>query len=236
MKAKKILLFTATLSIQLSLAQFAKVVDQDGYVNVRENADAKSKIIGKINSDEVVYVFEHDEKTQWYTIDYKNNNGGTLNGYVHNSRLKFIESYEVIPSVVKNENKAIFKSGNIKVEIAAEKFNYKDHKKDFSSTNSGNQQQEDLYKGQQVWGTDGNIPNTHYKFITVWIGNRMIQIPQKDIENLFNVDNESAQCFFDPSNKALYITMLNSDGAGSYAVLFKIEKGIYKGKEIIIPF
>lgn len=221
LKTKKIFLLTAALSVQLSFAQFAKIVDKDGYVNVRENADANSKIVGKINSDEIVYIFEADNKN-WANIS---------NGYVHNSRLKYIQTYQAVPPTVRDASKAIFKSGNIKVNIVSGKFNFKENEQDFTSTLSG-----DFYKEQQVWGLDGTIPKTHYLSITAQVGDKTIQIPAKEIENLFQVNNKSTKCYYDRINDILYITMLNSDGAGAYVALFTIEKGEYKGRTLEIPF
>lgn len=233
MKTTKIFLLAAALITQLSFAQFAKIVDKDGYVNVRENGDAKSKITGKINSDEIVYVFEADQpNTDWLNVDYNEKTGG----YIHRSRLKFIESYEKVTPVVRDENKAVFKSGNIKVDILSEKFNYKENKKFFSSSEYSGQKIEDQYKGQPIWGTDGTIPKTHYQSITIQIGDKKIKIPNKEIENLFNVSNEYTNCYFDRKNDTLYITMLNSDGAGGYVALFKIVKGEYKGRVVKMPF
>jgi hypothetical protein len=126
LKTKKIFLFTAALSVQLSFAQFAKITDKDGYVNVRENADAKSKIVGKINTDEIVYIFESDPvHKNWANVS---------NGYIYNSRLKYIESYQKIPPTARDANKATFASGNIKVNIVSGKFNFKENEKDFTST------------------------------------------------------------------------------------------------------
>lgn len=221
MKTKKLFLLTAALSVQLSFAQFAKIVDKDGYVNIRENADPNSKVIGKINSDEIVYIFEPDNKN-WVNVN---------NGYIHNSRIKYIESYEPVRAVVRSENKAQFASVNIKVNITSGKFNFKENEKDFSST-----MQEDLYKGQKAWGIDGTIPKTHYTSITIQIGNKTVPIPAKEIENLFDVSNKSTNCYYDRTNDILYISMLNSDGAGAYVALFTIEKGKYKGRTLEIPF
>ncbi len=138
MKTKKIFLLAAALCVQLSFAQFAKVIDKDGYVNIRENADANSLVVGKINSDDIVYIFESDPAHKnWANVS---------NGYVHNSRLKYIESYQTILPTLRDANKAIFKSGNIKVSIVSGKFNFKENEKDFTSTLSG-----DYYKDQQVW-------------------------------------------------------------------------------------
>ncbi len=233
LKANKVFLLIAILSIQMSFAQFAKIVDKDGYVNVRENADAKSKIVGKVNSDEIVYAYEPDEKNKnWLNVYYNDK----IIGYIHSSRVQLIESYEPVSPIVRNENKAVFKSGNIKVDIISGKFNYKENKKFFSSSDYNGQKIEDKYKGQPIWGTDGTIPQTYYQSITVQIGDKKVQIPNREIENLFNPNNEFTECHFDRKNDTLYITTINSDGAGGYVALFKIVNGEYKGKMITIPF
>lgn len=233
MKTRKIFLLAATVTIQLSFAQFAKIVDKDGYVNLRENPDAKSKIIGKINSDEIVYTFELDKNSKnWLNVYYDDKTAG----YISSSKVKLIDSYEVILPVTKDENKAIFKSGNIKVDIISEKFNYKENKKFFSTSNYNGQKIEDKYKGNLIWGTDGTIPKTHYKSITVQIRDKKVQIPNKEIENLFNVSNEFTTCYYDRKNDTLYLTMINSDGAGAYVALFKIVKGVYKERIVKRPF
>ncbi|OCA79185.1 hypothetical protein BBH99_19810 [Chryseobacterium contaminans] len=233
MKTKKILLLTAIVSIQFSFAQFAKIVDKDGYVSLRENPDAKSKITGKINSDEIVYTFELDKTNKnWLNVYYDDK----TTGYINSSKVKLIDSYEAILPITKDENKAIFKSGNIKVDIISEKFNYKENKKFFSSSNYNGQKIEDKYKGNLIWGTDGTIPKTHYKSITVQIKDKKVQIPNKEIENLFNISNEFTTCYYDRKNDTLYLTMINSDGAGAYVALFKIVKGVYKERILKKPF
>ncbi|WET51152.1 SH3 domain-containing protein [Chryseobacterium indologenes] len=233
MKTKKILLLTAIVNIQFSFAQFAKIVDKNGYVDLRENPDAKSKIIGKINSDEIVYTFELDKTNKnWLNVYYNDKTAG----YINSSKVKLIDSYEVILPITKDENKAIFKSGNIKVDIISEKFNYNENKKFFSSSNHNGEKIEDKYKGNLIWGTDGTIPKTHYKSITVQIRDKKVQIPNKEIENLFNISNEFTTCYYDRKNDTLYLTMINSDGAGAYVALFKIVKGTYKERILKKPF
>ncbi|MDR2238198.1 MAG: hypothetical protein LBE92_18900 [Chryseobacterium sp.] len=236
MKTNKTLFLAAVLCFQWSLAQFAKVVDKDGYVNIRKSADANGDIAGKVSSDEIIYVYDRDDSSKnWLMTDYPAKNGDLLSGYIHQSRVRYIESYRPVPSVSINENKAVFSSKNIKVEIIAEPFPYKENKKYFSSS-SREIQIKDLYKGKQAWGIDGTIPQTHYKSITIKIGNNTVEIPTAETENLFNVNTEFTKCYFDSENETLYISMINSDGAGGYAVLFRIEKGKYKGKTVIMPF
>lgn len=232
MKFLSIFLFSL-LNCNLIFGQFAKIVDGDGFVNVRKEANSKSKIIGRIKSDEIVYVFNKgDDSGNWFIVDYHEKNGNFLTGYIHNTRINFINSLQQIPSVINSENSVNFILKNIVVEVKSGLFDYKANKKYFSKTNYGNYQIEDKYNGQQIWGTDGTIPKTYYRSIIAKIGNTKIEIPQKELENLFNINNDNAECYFDEKSDTLYITSMNSDGAGTYEVIFIINKEKYLGRRI----
>ncbi|SKC09152.1 hypothetical protein SAMN05660841_04176 [Sphingobacterium nematocida] len=217
-------------------AQFAKIIDKDGYTNLREKASATSRIVGKINSEEIVYTFHDDEFGNWRIADYRNEKNELITGYIHKSRLKEIASYEQIPSLLSNRASASFQMKDIQIDIESDDFDYAKHKKDFSISDYGTYSILDRYKGQEMWGTDGTIPQTHYKSIIIQIRNKTIRIPERDIENLFNINNESVGCYYDYEKDCLYIVATNGDGAGGYVVLFKIEKGKYAGKKLEMPF
>lgn len=228
-----LLFFTVS---HVAYAQFAKIIDKDGYVNVRKQATIASEIVSKIGADEIVYAFSDEKFGDWVIVDYTNRQNENITGYVHNSRIKLIESYEQISNVSFNESISNFKSKDVTVEIRSEKFDYDKNKRYFSSTKYENYTVEDKFKGQQVWGTDGMIPTSHYTSINATIKGRGIQIPEKEIENLFNVNNEFAACYYDNQNDILYIISVNGDGAGGYAVLFRIEKGKYQSRVVTMPF
>jgi len=149
-----LLLFTIN---HFTYAQFAKIIDKDGYVNVRKQATFTSEIVSKINAEEIVYIFPHEKLRDWVIVDYTDRQHENITGYVHRSRIKFIESYLQIPNTVFNDTIAKFISKDVTVEIRSEKFDYKKNKKYFSSTKYKDYTLEDKFKGQQVWGTDGKI-------------------------------------------------------------------------------
>jgi len=215
----------------ISFCNFAVIVDKDGYVNVREKESANSKIIGKIKSGEVVFIFE-DLDTDWLNITFGDDE---KSGYIHRSRIKYIKDFDKIPSVDSHDYKAIFHLNNIDIDIETDDFDYDSNKKYFSET-----AKEDFiikkYKDREMWGTDGTIPQSYYQSITVKIGRQEIEIPEKDIEDLFNPNNNYTECYYDKSSNTIYIHLSNSDGSGSYVALFKIENGVYKGRQVEIPF
>lgn len=234
---KKYLLALLLLTIShFTYAQFAKIIDKDGYVNVRKQAKVTSEIVSKINTGEIVYAFPDEKLRDWVIVDYTDRQNENITGYVHHSRIKLIESYVKIPNTSFNDSIAKFISKDVTVEIRSEKFDYKKNKRYFSSTEYEDYTVEDKFKGQQVWGTDGTIPTSHYTSIKATIKGRSLQIPEKEIENLFNINSAFAACYYDNLNDILYITSVNGDGAGGYAVLFKIEKGNYKARVVTMPF
>ena len=217
----------------MSFCNFAKIVDKDGYVNVREKGNVNSNVIGKLKYGQTVFIFE-DLETEWLEVNYKDENDKKLSGYVHRSRIKYINTLENIPSAIENENGVNFILRDIVVEIKTGKFNNEQNKKYFSKDEQGS----DIYKGKFMLGTEGYITEakTFYKSITARIGNYSIQIPDNEIEDLFNANNNYAECYFDQIDNSLYLHLSNSDGAGSYVTLFIIHNNKYKGRQVEIPF
>lgn len=221
---------------KLASAQFAKIIDKDGYVNVRQQATANSTVVSKIAADKIVYAFPDGKSGDWVIVDYTDDRHKSITGYVHNSRIKYIESYKPIPNIFFDEGTTKFMTKDITVEINSDRFDYEKNKSHFSTTQYDDYTAVDKFRGQQVWGTDGEIPTSHYTSIQATINGRFIQIPAKEIENLFNVNNEFVTCYYDDSNDILYITAINGDGAGGYVVLFEIKKGKYNARVVTMPF
>lgn len=221
---------------QLASAQFAKIIDKDGYVNVRQQASVNSAVVSKIAAGETVYAFPDEKFGDWVIVDYTDNRNKSITGYIHNSRIKYIESYKQIPNIFFDEDVAKFMAKDITVQINSGSFDYEKNKGHFSSTQYKDYTVVDKFKGEQVWGTDGETPTSHYTSIQATINGRFIQIPAKEVENLFNVNNEFATCYYDDLNDVLYITAVNGDGAGGYAVLFEIKRGKYNARVVTMPF
>ena len=94
---KRILLALLFIS-HCSFAQvkdfFGIIKDNDGYVNIREKANIKSKIIGTLSNNTMVYIGE-DPIGNWL----KNED----NGYIYKDRVQWIHHFKAIPSVGGNE-------------------------------------------------------------------------------------------------------------------------------------
>lgn len=77
---------------KIILPKIGKIVDPDGYVNVRSQMNVKSSIVGKLEPAEInheCFYFYACSDPNWYRIDcvYE---GVKLAGYIHASRVKII--------------------------------------------------------------------------------------------------------------------------------------------------
>ena len=83
------LLLTTNAFAQGPLGDYAVVKDKDGYVNIRAKENVKSKIVGTLPNNTLVYGFFDKEfnPTNWIEVD---------KGYVHQSRLKKIFDFRAM--------------------------------------------------------------------------------------------------------------------------------------------
>lgn len=70
------------------------------------------------------------------------------------------------------------------------------------------------------------------KFI-LQIGSDMVNLPT---DNLFEPNLDFTSVYIDKKNNIIYVSALNSDGAGGYAVLWIIENGEFKQRITTLPF
>ena len=63
---------------------------------------------------------------------------------------------------------------------------------------------------------------------------KTIYLPKEALKNLFEPNSYSTSAHYDEANDILYIDSLNSDGAGSYEVLWIIEKKYSKLNHLLV--
>lgn len=83
---------------------------------------------------------------------------------------------------------------------------------------------------------DGGMPTTQFEKISIKVGQKNIILPKSALEGLYEPTISSAEVNYDDVNETFYIQTTNSDGAGSYLVIWKVEKGIYKGRFVAYGF
>ena len=222
-------LLTTNAFAQGPFGDYAVVKDKDGYVNIRTKENVKSKIVGTLPNNTLVYEFLDEEfnPSNWVHID---------SGYVHKSRLKMISEF---PSIgegkeKETENSITIAGKGISVTITTQKFDKTKHK----ITKKKHKYYEELIiDGKRAQGADF-IPENHYKSIVVNINGKNVSIPKSAYDDLYEVwvypyNNE---VYYDKEDDVLYIFVRCGDGANAYKVCWQIVKGEYKTRIIGEPF
>ena len=230
------LLLTTNAFAQGPFGDYAVVKDKDGYVNIRAKESIKSKIVGTLPNNTLVYgLFDttHDETGEeiffnWIAVD---------KGYVHKSRLKKISDFRAIEVKVQG-NSIIFDDKDVKVTITKQKFDKTKHK---ITKKEHDGWTELIIDGKAIYGIDiygGNddsLPEDHYKSITVTMKGKNVPIPKSAYDDLYQIFYFSSSVYYDKEAEAIYILAHNSENASAYEVCWQIVKGEYKGRVIGYP-
>lgn len=227
---KQILTSILILLTSICYGQFAIVSDKDSFLNVREDGITNSQIVDKLKNGHLIYCFE--DKGNWTNIDYTKNNK-EHNGYVYKERYKLVSSFPNLKISKKTETSITLKKDSLQVTITQSNFDRKKHTfkyvKDYPT-------QVELIDDKQYWGMDGGLPKTQFEKITIKVGPKIITLPKKALTGLYEPSIYSAEVNYDKVTDTFYIQTMNSDGAGSYFVIWKIENGIYKDRLIAYGF
>lgn len=208
---------------------FAVINDKDGYVNVRKEKSVHSKVLKKLDNNTLIFVLEYDKAQEGNWI-YADNEG-----YIYNDRVKWIHNFPQIAKGIAKGNTIVFIGKEIQVVLSTEKFDKSKHSFKY------HKEYRDVIEkidGKLFWGTDGNMPKREYKSIEVKIRGKQVSIPQSAYNDLYEsyLYTEFNSVHYDKDNDILYIVANNGDGAGAYMVCWQIEKGVYKGRKVGIPF
>ena len=219
------LLLTTNAFAQGPFGDYAVVKDKDGYVNIRAKESVKSKIVGTLPNNTLVYGFFDKEynPTNWIEVD---------KGYVHQSRLKKIFDFRAIEGKVQG-NSLVFDDKDVKVTITKQKFDKTKHK---ITKKEHDGWTELIIDGKKMYGIEDELlPDDHYKSITVTMKGKNVPIPKSAYDDLYQIFYFSSSVYYDKEAEALYILAHNSENASAYEVCWQIVKGEYKGRVIGYP-
>ncbi len=229
------LLLTTNAFAQGPFGDYAVVKDKDGYVNIRAKESVKSKIVGTLPNNTLVYgLFDttQDETGEeiffnWIAVD---------KGYVHKSRLKMISEFPSIGKGKEQGNSITIAGKGISVTITTQKFDKTKHK---ITKKKHKEYSEYIIDGKKIYGRDNDefLPEDHYKSIIITINGKNVPIPKSAYDDLYEIglytDNNFA--YYDKEDDILYIIAYNGDGANAYQVCWQIVKGEYKTRIIGEP-
>lgn len=210
-------------------AQLARIEDKDGYVNIRSKPDASSPVLEKAIVSDVFYCFEREK--EWYPV-YLERTGNTIDGYIHKSRVKFIDTFDSLSVREIKTNKIVFQKDSIRVEMITKPFLKSAHAIQYDKTH----RVVTTIDHKPIWGTDGNLPTVAYHQIRIKIGNKQVEVPDKELANLFEPNFDFTKVNYDKQSDLLYMSSVNSDGAGGYVVVWVIKEGKYSHRITLRPF
>ena len=227
MKHLLILFFLLTTNVfaQGPLGDYAVVKDKDGYVNIRAKENVKSKIVGTLPNNTLVYGFFDKEfnPTNWIEVD---------KGYVHQSRLKKIFDFRAIEGKEQG-NSLVFDDKDVKVTITKQKFDKTKHK--ITKKGQGSYEQLIIDGKEIIYGEDGSLTQDHYKSITVTMKGKNVPIPKRAYDDLHGILYDrylNRFIYYDEEAEALYIYADNGEAGLAYEVCWQIVKGEYKTRII----
>ena len=230
------LLLSTNAFAQGPFGDYAVVKDKDGYVNIRAKESVKSKIVGTLPNNTLVYGFfdtTQDETGEeiffnWIAVD---------KGYVHKSRLKMISEFPSIGKGKEQGNSITIAGKGISVTLTKQPFDKTKHK---ITKKKHKEYSEYIIDGKRAQGLDGDLflPEDHYKSIIVTINGKNVPIPKSAYDDLYEVamytDNNAV--YYDKEEDTIYIIAHNGSGAYAYEVCWQIVKGEYKTRIIGEPF
>ena len=230
------LLLTTNAFAQGPFGDYAVVKDKDGYVNIRAKESVKSKIVGTLPNNTLVYALfdtTEDETGEeiffnWIAVD---------KGYVHKSRLKKVRDLPSIGKGKEQGNSITIAGKGISVTLTKQPFDKTKHK---ITKKKHKEYSEYIIDGKRAQGLDGGLflPEDHYKSITVTINSKNVPIPKSAYDDLYEIGiwDTNNFAYYDKEDDVLYIIAHNGDGYLAYEVCWQIVKGEYKTRIIGEPF
>ena len=204
---------------------FGVIYDKDGYVNVRKEKSAQSKVLKKLSNKTIVFVYNYDKATagNWIYTDEE--------GYIYNDRVKWIHKFPIIAKGIAKGNTIVFEGKEIQVVLTSGKFDKSKHSFEyFKDSPTGIEVIDD----ELPYGTDGKMPTTEYISIEVNIHGKRVSLPKDAYSDLYEptflTDHNSV--YYDKENDILYIVANNNYAERPYKVCWQIEKGVYKGRKV----
>ena len=225
---KRLIIIALLFIAGVTSAQFAVIQDKDGYVNIRSSASLSNNVKDTLNNGRLIFLY--DREGSFYNAEYAKR-GTNKDGYVYFDRTRKVQNFEKIRSAGGPANTEVFSGNNIKVTISRQSFVKSKYR--FSYYRDAPDQIEKI-NGKPYYGGDGNMPATEYKSITVQVGTTVVTLPAAATENLFEPSSGTTSVYYDRAKDAIYIQASNGDGAGYYQVVWRIEKGVYVERLVIV--
>jgi hypothetical protein len=218
-------------------AQLGIIKDPDGFCNVRAEANNQSKIEDTLTNGRFIYHLQDDEtKNNWLLVDYHKGKDHHT-GYIHKSRIVFIKDLTPFKTTIGKDTLFKGELNDMQITIKSGTFIKAGRKFTYVKYEDGGSQYVGEIDGKRPWGTDGPMPRTEYKSIQFKSGAQTLNFPKSSFNDLFEISalKYTTVCL-DKTTGKVYVEAGNSDGAGSYEVVWVINNGKIEYREEFIPF
>ena len=188
-----------------------------GFKVIQEELDKEMwEIIYSANIDSL----DSFKKEYYLKNGFNKNKNVYIQGFINKSRILFIDKLPSIPKKFyeKTINSITIKNDTILFTIKTLKFIAKNHKIFKNKTNFI-----EKIDGKQANGIASDDPVNEIGKIELSLKNKSISFPKYLYKDLFVINLSSLKLYYDKKGN-LYIYMQNSDGAGAYEVVWKVNK------------
>lgn len=214
------------LSAQVLWAQdimeFVVIKDPtDTIVNIRESYTAQSSIIRTVPNGTLLFCF--GSRGNWASVEAMTGNE-VKQGYIYKSFATPIHAFTELKTIDTKEHQLVLQGQGIEIIISTGPFDKEQHTFKYDETGKYIIAIDD----KRVWGTDGGMPTTEYKSVTVSFNGNTVTLPKEALHNLYQPNITHTRAYYDKTADASYITTLNSDGAGGYCLVFVVKDKKYK--------
>ncbi len=158
-----------------SYTDFGFIQDKDGYVNVRESSSLNSKIMFKLNNNEIISCVMDEGANNFCLVNASNG----VSGFVYKNRINNFTGYTTMKLSQYSIEKVVFSDKKLIVEVYAKNaiLDPKFYKGEYK-----------YFNGKLFFGTDGSLPDNNFlqldKIIVRERDNR-IEISRTEVEQYF---------------------------------------------------
>lgn len=215
-------------------AQLAIIKDRDGFSNIREGAGTGFKIRDTLSNHKIIFCFEEEDKGGWLPVDY-NKNGETHSGYIHRSRVVFLDSLPRFAVAASSDTTLRLQHEGMTLTLETGAFRPKGRRIQYNQP-EGETPYVKWVDGKQPWGTDGNLPRREYRSIQLKSGSKTVPVARVHYSDLFEPNFHWTAAYLDKTSNRVYLSAINSDGAGGYLVVWVWKGGRLIARETLLPY
>ncbi|MDY3069672.1 MAG: hypothetical protein SOR57_08500 [Parabacteroides sp.] len=234
-----ILSFLFCLPIRSQQRFFGVIQDADGYTNVR---DSSGTVISRLSDNHVFFDWDAENgHKEWHSIEYGTEtgmtrtypDGNTYTGEIHKNRIRYLEDMPQLKKLPESTDKClIYANDTLTVEIGFQDFNPQKHTiiKDIETKFVRS-----IDGCSDLIGIDRNIPRKEYASITIKHPAGILKFPTAYIAHLYEPNQDNVVVALGMGN-TLFISTMNSDGAGGYYAVWTVENNLVKSLFVLHGF